>query len=216
MSRRSTLILFCTLLFLLSLAVPALNAQGDNTDVYGRALPDDAAPYDMQVWQEMCDSTNTQTNFMAAVTVYQRICQPGTSDLFANSLVNLDENLSLIPAAAESWEPSDDGLTWYFHLRPGQVWSDGTPLTANDWVATWRWMADPANAYDFVWMWQGIIKNWSEAVAGEVSPDEIGMEAVDDNTLAITTAIPAPYLPSTCSSGPRFRRNRLRRSVRTT
>ncbi|MCC6801409.1 MAG: peptide ABC transporter substrate-binding protein [Anaerolineae bacterium] len=134
---------------------------------------------------------------MAAVTVYQRICQPGTSDLFGDSLVNLDENLGLIPAAAESWEPSEDGLTWYFHLRPGQVWSDGTPLTANDWVVTWRWMATPENAYDFVWMWQGIILNWSEAVAGEVPPEEIGLEAVDDDTLAITTVAPAPYLPAT-------------------
>lgn len=183
--------------FILTLAVPALNAQSDNVDVYGRALPDDAAPYDMQIWQEMCSSTATQTNFMAAVTVYQRICQPGTSDLFGDSLVNLDENLGLVPAAAESWEPSEDGLTWYFHLRPGQVWSDGTPLTANDWVATWRWMATPENAYDFVWMWQGIILNWSEAVAGEVPPEEIGLEAVDDNTLTITTVAPAPYLPAT-------------------
>lgn len=197
MARRTTLILFSAVFFLLSLAVSSLYAQDGNTDIYGRSLPEDAAPYEMQIWQEMCSNSATQTNFMAAVTVYQRICQPGTSDLFGDSLVNLDENLGLIPAAAESWEPSDDGLTWLFHLRPGQVWSDGTPLTANDWVATWRWMADPDNAYDFVWMWQGIIANWSEAVAGEVPPEEIGLEAIDDNTLAIHTAIPAPYLPAT-------------------
>lgn len=197
MSRRSTLILISVVLFLLSLAVPTLSAQDANVDIYGRTLPEDAAPYEMQIWQEMCRADSTQTNFMAAVTVYQRICQPGTSDLFADQLVNLDENLGLIPAAAESWEPSEDGLTWTFHLRPGQVWSDGTPLTANDWVATWRWMATPENAYDFVWMWQGIIANWSEAVSGDVPPEEIGMEAIDDNTLAITTAVPAPYLPAT-------------------
>jgi peptide/nickel transport system substrate-binding protein/oligopeptide transport system substrate-binding protein len=174
-----------------------VSAQDTNVDVYGRELPADAAPYDMQVWTEMCRSDSTQTAFMAATTVYQRICQPGASDLFADSLVNLDENLNLIPAAAESWEPSEDGLTWTFHLRPGQVWSDGTPLTANDWVVTYQWMADPVNAYDFVWMWQGVIQNWSEAVAGEVTPQEIGMVAVDDNTLAVTTAGPAPYLPAT-------------------
>lgn len=48
-------------------------------------------------------------------------------------------------------------------------------------------MVDPANAYDFVWMWQkgsaGTIKNWDQAVAGEVKPEEIGMTAKDDNTL---------------------------------
>lgn len=197
MFRRTSVIVLFFLAFVLALAVPVTGAQDDNVDIYGRTLPEDAAPYDLQIWQEMCRSDSTQTNFMAAVTVYQRICQPGTSDLFGDSLVNLDENLNLIPAAAESWEPSDDGLTWTFHLRPGQVWSDGTPLTANDWVVTWRWMATPDNAYDFVWVWQGIIQNWSEAVAGEVPPDQIGMAAVDDNTLAVTTAGPAPYLPST-------------------
>jgi peptide/nickel transport system substrate-binding protein/oligopeptide transport system substrate-binding protein len=184
-------------LFLLTVFSFTIHAQSDNTDIYGRPLPEDAAPYEMQVWTEMCRSDSTQISFMAATTVYQRICQPGTSDLFADSLVNLDENLELIPAAAESWSVSEDGLTWTFNIRAGQVWSDGTPLTANDWVATYQWMSDPANAYDFVWMWQGIIKNWSAAVEGSVTPDQIGMVAVDDLTLAVTSEGPAPYLPAT-------------------
>ncbi|MEZ4672150.1 MAG: ABC transporter substrate-binding protein [Anaerolineae bacterium] len=70
-------------------------------------------------------------------------------------------------------------------------------MTANDYVASYRFMVDPANAYDFVWMWQGTIKNWSEAVAGEVKPEEIGMSAADDNTLVIETNGPRPYLPGT-------------------
>lgn len=197
MPRRIRVVFLCSMVLALVLSLSLAAAQEDNVDVYGRPLPEDAAPYEMQIWSELCRSDTTQTTFMAATAVYQRICQPGTSDLFADSLVNLDENLNLIPAAAESWEVSEDGLTWSFHLRPGQVWSDGTPLTANDWVVTYRWMADPANAYDFVWMWQGLIQNWSEAVAGEVPPEEIGMVAVDDDTLAVTTIGPAPYLPAT-------------------
>lgn len=197
MLRRTRVILLCVGLFMLMAVVPLLRAQDANVDVYGRPLPEDAAPYEMQVWTEMCNSAATQTAFMAATTVYQRICQPGTSDLFADSLVNLDENLNVIPAAAESWEASEDGLTWTFHLRPGQVWSDGTPLTANDWVATYQWMADPANGYDFEWMWNGLIQNWGESIAGDVPPTDLGMVAVDDNTLAITTVGPAPYLPAT-------------------
>jgi ABC-type oligopeptide transport system substrate-binding subunit len=128
------------------------------------------------------------------VTVYQRICM---SDKLGDPLLVLDENLQLIPAAAEKWEPSKDGLTWTFHLRPGQVWSDGTPLTANDYVATYQYMVDPKHAYDFVWMWQGVIKGWDQAVAGEIKPDQIGMKAVDDLTLAVTTQKAAPYLPGT-------------------
>lgn len=194
MSRRNTLILLCFTLFILTLTVPALSAQDGNVDIYGRTLPEDAAPYEMQIWQQLCRSDNTQTSFSAIANVYQRICG---ADLFSDPLIDLDENLNLLPIAAESWEVSEDGLTWTFHLRPGQVWSDGTPLTANDWVASYRYMATPESAYDFVWVWQGIIEGWSEAVAGEIPPEEIGMVAVDDLTLAVTTAGPAPYLPAT-------------------
>jgi peptide/nickel transport system substrate-binding protein/oligopeptide transport system substrate-binding protein len=58
-------------------------------------------------------------------------------------------------------------------------------------------MVDPKNAYDFVWMWQGVIKGWNEAVAGEIKPEEIGMAAKDDVTLEVTTADPFPPLPGT-------------------
>jgi ABC-type transport system substrate-binding protein len=193
--QRRLSILFA-LLVLAALAVP-LMAQDDNVDIYGRPLPEDAAPYEMQVWQELCNSARTEITLASAVSVYQRICDQNLFDKFGDSLVALDENLNLIPAAAESWEASEDGLTWTFHLRPDQVWSDGTPLTAHDYVATYRYMANPENAYDFVWMWQGIIAGWSEAVAGEIPVEEIGMEAIDDLTLAVTTEAPFPPLPST-------------------
>src|SRR5215510_15585532 len=96
-----------------------VNAQSDNVDVYGRTLPKDAAPYSQQIWTELCDSSNKQTTFSAAVAVYTRICN---ADLFGDPLVSLDENLNLIPATAEKWEASKDGLTWTFHLRSGLVW----------------------------------------------------------------------------------------------
>ncbi len=178
-------------------AQDATAAADDMHDVYGRALPADAAPYSMQIEQELCNSTRQETSLASAVTVYARICDQNGFDKFGDSLVTLDENLNIGPAAAEKWEVGSDGLTWTFHLRPGQVWSDGTPLTAQDYVATYRFMADPAHGYDFSWMWLGIINNWSEAVAGEVPPDQIGMSQVDDNTLQVVTAQPAPYLPLT-------------------
>lgn len=194
MFQRKSIVFLCLILLVIISIVPAVQAQDANKDVYGRDLPADAAPYAMQTWHEICDAGATLTTFSAVVSVYQRICG---ADLFSDALVDLDTNLNLIPAAADSWSVSDDGLTWTFNIRPGQIWSDGTPLTANDWVSSWRYMATPSSAYDFAWMWQGVIKNWSEAIAGEVPPDQIGMVAVDDNTLAITTAGPAPYLPAT-------------------
>src|SRR5689334_8752101 len=136
--KRFAYVLIFAVMFLV--IVPALAAQDTNVDVYGRKLPDDAAPYQMQTWQTLCDSTAKQVTFSAVESVYQRLCG---ADLFADELVNLDQNLNLIPGAASSWDVSSDGLTWHFHLRPGQVWSDGTPLTANDWVASYRYMVDP-------------------------------------------------------------------------
>ncbi len=194
----AVLIALSAMLMLATVGLPLAGAQDANKDVYGRDLPANAAPYDQQIMAGICESTNKEMSLSSVVSVYARICSSfGIFDKFGDSLVGLDENLNLIPGAAEKWEVSADGLSWSFHLRPGQVWSDGTPLTANDYVASYRFMVDPANAYDFVWMWQGTIKNWSEAVAGEVKPEEIGVTAADDNTVVIYTNGPRPYLPGT-------------------
>jgi len=79
--------------------VPALAAQDANVDVYGRPLPADAAPYNMQTWQTLCDSTAKQITFSAVESVYQRLCG---ADMFGDALVNLDQNLNLIPASAQA------------------------------------------------------------------------------------------------------------------
>lgn len=197
MSRKFALLAVLVAVFTLIATVSLISAQDDNVDVYGRALPEDAAPYDMQTWRSVCNSTRTETSLASAVSVYSRICDQVAFDKFADSLVVLNNNLEIIPSAAESWSVSDDGLTWTFILREGQVWSDGTALTANDWVATWQYMANPENAYDFVWLWLGIIDGWDEAVAGEIPVEEIGMRAVDDRTLEIRTQAPFPPLPAT-------------------
>jgi len=205
MSHRRSIIFFMLLCLLLGAAIP-LVAQDEMTDVYGRPLPADAAPYADQTWRMLCNPTNPGTTFSAIISVYQRICG---GDLFSDPLVWLDNNFNLVPAAAESWEPSEDGLTWTFHLRPDQVWSDGTPLTAYDYEASYRYMATPENAYDFVWMWQGVIANWSEAVAGEVPPEEIGYKAIDDLTIEVTTVAPFPPLPSTLIFWPPLQKQAL-------
>ena len=194
MSKRIVIVVLLLAVFVL--AVPTVFAQ-DNVDIYGRALPDGAASYNMQVYRNLCDSARQETSLSSIVTVYSRICDTGAFDKFSDSLVVLNNNMEIIPSAATSWSVSEDGLTWTFNLRGDQMWSDGTSVTANDWVESWRFMADPDHGYDFVWLWLGIIDGWDEAVAGEISLDEIGLEAIDDNTLAVTTQVPFPPLPST-------------------
>ena len=131
MRRRRTLLIFLTVFCLLALAVPlnapVTQAQADNVDVYGRTLPADAAPYHQQIWQQLCDSTAKESSLASPVTVYARICGADLSDKFSDSLVALDQNLNITPAAADLPTASADGLTWTFKLHPGQVWSDGTP-----------------------------------------------------------------------------------------
>ena len=191
--RKSRFLLFAALAVLLMGIAPMIGAQDDNVDVYGRPLPEDAAPYEQQVLTMLCDPTATRISSSSMVTVYRRLC---FSDMHSDPLVDLDNNLQLIPAAAESWEPSEDGLTWTFHLRPGQMWNDGTPLTAHDYVASYRLTATPEMAYDFTWMFAGIIENYQEVVAGELPPEELGMEAIDDLTLEVRTEFPFPPLPN--------------------
>ncbi len=175
-------------------ATVAPAAEGDPMmTVFGEKLPDDALPYAEQVYREPCDITANQTTVDFMVAVYQRFCTGDSS--FSLALVDLDRDFNVIPMAAESWEVSEDGLTWTFHLRPGMMWSDDTPVTANDWVQTYRYAADPEHAWDFAWYYAGVIKNWDEVIAGELPLEELGVTAVDDLTLQIETYKPFPPLP---------------------
>ncbi len=172
---------------------PVEAADDSYTTIYGERLPDDAAPYEMQVYAEACDITANHITFDFQVAVYQRFCLP---DLFQDQLVNLDKDFNVIPASAERWEVSEDGLTWTFHIKPGLQWSDETPLTAYDWEATYRLIASPDHAWDFAWFYSGVLKNWDEIIAGELPPGDLGVKAVDDLTLQITTERPWPPLPA--------------------
>ncbi len=195
MTRRLLVLMLLVLLVLPNLGLA--QEGGTRVDVFGRDLPEDAADYEDQIWTELCNASRTEIALSSVVSVYQRICDLNGFDKFSDSLVQLDQNMELFPGAATSWEVREDGLSWAFYLRGDQMWSDGTPVTAMDWVRSFQFMADPVNAYDFVWMWNGVIEGWDEAVAGEISVEEIGVIAEDDNTLVVRTQNPFPPLPAT-------------------
>lgn len=178
--------------------VTYINPTDSYLTVYGTRLPDDAAPYEQQVYRVACDINSNQTTFDFAVSVYQRVCQAEghLSDLFQDQLVTLDKDFQVIPAAAERWEMSDDGRTWTFFLRPGLLWSDGTAVTAHDWVATYRLLASPEYAWDFAWFYDEVLLNWPEVNAGQLPPEELGVHAIDDLTLQFTTQTPLPAFPA--------------------
>ncbi len=167
------------------------------TTIYGEVLPEGAAPYDEQIYRLPCSTTANQTTFDFAVAVYSRYC---LADLFQDTLIDLDKDFNVVPAAAESWSVNDEGTVWTFNIRPDQQWSDGTPLTAHDWVATYQMTASPEHGWDFTWFYSflgaGGIKNWQKIIAGELPVEDLGVRAVDDLTLEIETEEPFPPLPS--------------------
>jgi len=117
----------------------------------------------------------------------------GSLEGLHDSCVRPDKEFNPQPSGCESWEVSDDGLTWTFHLPEGKVWSDGTPVTAEDWVFTLQRMARPD--YDFEWFYSMAgIQNWGQVVSGELPPEELAAKMVDDYTFTVTTDQPAPFL----------------------
>ena len=112
-------------------------------------------------------------------------------DIF-EGLVTEDIGAEPIPGQAESWEISDDGLTYTFSLREGIVWSDGTPVTAEDFVFSFRRLMDPENAAQYAYL-QYPIENAEAVNAGDMPVEELGVRAIDDATLEITLERPTPY-----------------------
>lgn len=108
-------------------------------------------------------------------------------------LVTYDSTGTLVPGNAESWDISDDGLTYTFHLRDGLKWSDGSDLTAEDYVYTIQRVLTPATAAQYVSMATDYIKNAQEYYDGTATADDLGVKALDDKTLEITLIQPTSY-----------------------
>ncbi len=101
----------------------------------------------------------------------------------------------LVPAAAERWEISDDGLRYTFYLREGARWSNGAAVTAEHFVVGLRRLVTPATGAFYANMLAAVV-NAPEIVAGELPPEELGVAAPDARTLLVTLARPTPYLLS--------------------
>ena len=112
-------------------------------------------------------------------------------DLFLGLLTE-DAKSEIIPGAAESWTVSPDGKVYTFKLRAGALWSDGSPVTANDFVFSWQRVVDPATAGEYAYMLAPVV-NAEDITAGKKKPAELGVKAVDDSTFEVTLNAPTPY-----------------------
>ncbi|NIS80066.1 MAG: AAA family ATPase [Anaerolineales bacterium] len=112
-----------------------------------------------------------------------------------SGLVELGKGWDIIPDVAHRWEISEDGCTYLFHLRDDVVWSDGTQVTAEDFLYTWRRTLDPA-AEDCLALTNLLfdIKGARAYHTGEISnPDQVGIRVIDEMTLEVELIKPASY-----------------------
>ena len=111
-------------------------------------------------------------------------------------LYSLSDDGSAVEAIADKVEKSEDGLTYTVTLKDTK-WSNGTPVTAKDFVFAWRRLVDPATASEYSFI-AGIagIKNADAIVNGEMTPDQLGITAKDDKTLVIELDTPVPFFES--------------------
>ncbi|KAB7670721.1 peptide ABC transporter substrate-binding protein [Bacillus sp. B1-b2] len=117
-------------------------------------------------------------------------------------LYRLGEDAEVKPGIAEDHEVSEDGLTWTFQLREDAKWSNGDPVTANDFVYAWQRAVNPDTASEYgPYMMGGVIKNATEVSKGELPLEELGVKAEDDHTLVVTLANPTPYFESLTTFG---------------
>ncbi|EMW6873636.1 ABC transporter substrate-binding protein [Providencia vermicola] len=116
-------------------------------------------------------------------------------DLF-EGLVNQDKHGKPIPGVAQSWSTTDN-KTWLFKLRPEARWSNGEPVTADDFVYSWQRLVTPENTSPFAWFAAlAGINNAQQIIDGKLPAEQLGVEAVDKQTLKVVLDKPVPYFPS--------------------
>ncbi len=113
-----------------------------------------------------------------------------------DGLTQMDAEGAAVPAIAESWDVSDDGCTYTFHLRDTK-WSNGTPVTAADFEYAWK-LAMTANV-EYNYMFDssvGAIKNADNILYEGGDPETLGVKALDDKTLQVELEVPVSFFPS--------------------
>ena len=152
--------------------------------------PDGREFADEQVYRSLYSSEVTTMNYLVSGAAYELVVGANTID----SLVENDTYGNILPSGAESWEVSEDGLTWTFHLRAGQYWYDADgnqkdPVTANDYVAAARYVCDSAMDCANSYLMDGWIVNASELLnytaALLANPVEQGTEVGEEQDLVV-------------------------------
>ncbi len=158
------------------------------TNALGMEFPSDALPIEEQFVEVNVGVTGGGFGHIME-SLYNRAFEHAGGQ---ETLTTLDIDGNVIGVGAESWKQSDDGLSWDFMLRKDLVWSDGSPIVAGDWEYTLKYSID--KGYDFGWFYSDIV-GVQDALGKKARAEFIGIKAVDDYTLRITTKAVTPYVP---------------------
>ena len=113
-----------------------------------------------------------------------------------DGLMQMDASGAAVPALAESYDLSDDGCTYTFHLRDAK-WSNGTPVTANDFVFAWRRICKEAGEYAYMFDTSvGCVKGADAIIYDGADPATLGVSAPDDKTFVVELEVPVSFFPS--------------------
>lgn len=155
-----------------------------------------AATYKTINWMESADLGTTDPSKATASVDFDALQATGDG-LYRNGKDNKPEL-----ALAESVQKSDDGLTYTFKLRSGLKWANGNPITAQDFVYGWQRTNDPKTASQYAYLFSGI-KNADAIQSGkDKNLDDLGVKALDDQTLEVTLEKPMPQLESVLTMAP--------------
>ena len=158
--------------------------------VLGKQLPDDAAPLEKQVHFSTAGE-NKHLDVPRDIYSANSVLNFGTEPLLRRN-----EMMELVPALADSYTPGPNAEYFDFALRKGAKWDDGEPITADDWVFTAEHLSDPNLDTPWVWYYYDI-KGIRAHKNGEIGPEEIGVEKLDDYTIRIYgEGGSAPHLPA--------------------
>ena len=119
--------------------------------------------------------------------IMQRMCLAGLTALGTDGEYH--------PELAESWTISDDGLLYTFFINEEATWSDGTPVTADDFVFAWQRLANPDTASEYAFILETMhVRNASQVIDGELPVEELGIREVDDKTLEVELEMPCSFM----------------------
>ncbi len=175
-----------TVAALAAIGLGGCGGQGDQADPIGGASGQELAEEQVLRWGNGAEPGSLDPHRTQGV--------PGSNigrDLF-EGLTSEAPDGTVIAGAAESWEISDDGRTYRFFLRPEARWSNGDPVTADDFVYSLRRSLDPATLSNYTFILNPIL-NAEAVAAGELPTSEVGVRALDAHTLEIRLENITPY-----------------------